>query len=299
MVRYILFAGLKKHSPRTGFKAILAGIFISLIFFFQTLEPVVIVVHGSFAQGKPWWRPGGEFFDQVSIQAAHLGHETVPFGWSGNPSEKDISSAGELLAWLILSYPMNEHIILIGHSHGGNVINYATQMVHKEITKRLQGVSAPGNNFMDLIATVRGELMVPRAQRKPYLIERIYLLGTPAGVKNCSPQMDVVGSALNFYSTNDYIQQVVGFYGRMLKGHERVANLEVTRTFTKQGKKVTQRPGHFELHSGCIGNWLLQIPETLAADHRGDFGKFSFGNGAVNFDDDVCPTYTIRTTPGA
>jgi hypothetical protein len=272
---------------------------ISLIFLFQPLEPVVIIVHGSFAQGKPWWRPGGEFFDEIALQAAQLGHETVPFGWSGNPSEKDITLAGELLAWLILSYPVNEHIILVGHSHGGNVVTHATQVIYQEVKKRSQKLQPSTQNFMDLVATARQETLPPRVHVKQYLIDKIYMLGTPSGVKDCFPHMDVVGSVLNFYSTNDYVQQVLGLYGRVLPAHERCANLEVTTTFTKHGKKMSQKPGHFELHSRCIGHWLLQIPDALASEHRGNFEKFAYDTGSITFDSDAGPMYKIGTTPGA
>jgi hypothetical protein len=277
------------------------NILLSLIFLFQPLQPVVILVHGSFAQGVTWWRPGGDFFNQIALQSAQLGHEIVPFGWSGNPTEADIALSGELLAWLILSYPITERIVLIGHSHGGNVVTYATQVVHKEITKRLQNDAPDNQTFMDLVATVRSDAkaMMPCTPLKPYLIDKVYLLGAPAGVKGCFPQMDVIGSVLNFYSTNDRVQQVLGLYGRTLATHDRIANLEVTLSFTRSGKKVNQKPGHSDLHNDCIGRWLLQIPEVMATEHQGNFENFAFGNGSIDFDCHGCPSYNVKTTPGA
>ncbi len=265
----------------------------------QTLEPVVIVVHGSFAQSKTWWRPGGDFFDQLMVCALQKGHEVVPFGWSGNPTEKDITQAGQLLAWLILSYPAQEHIIVIGHSHGGNVVNYATQVAYQELEKRLQEThSLQPHMLMDLVATLRTTAVSEKdkalALGRKWLIDKIYLLGTPVGVKDCFPRMEIVGSVLNFYSRGDYVQQVLGMYGRTFPHHERLANLEVTTGTTTQGR---QQPGHFKLHSSTIGRWLLSIPEECAIARRGNFENFVYGDGIVNFEQAAEPVYIKRTAP--
>src|SRR5580692_7758644 len=100
------------------------------IFTTLSLHPVVIVVHGSFGATLDWWKPGGDFFIPLEIQAKELGHQVVPFCWSGNPVESQIDGAAGVLAKLIISYPAGTCIILVGHSHGGNVINRATQLLY-------------------------------------------------------------------------------------------------------------------------------------------------------------------------
>ncbi len=290
------YNALRHHSGRTGFTLIFL---VSLVCTFKPLEPVVIVVHGSFAQSKTWWRPGGDFFDQLMLSAVQKGHEVVPFGWSGNPSEKDITLAGELLAWLMLSYPAQEHIVLVGHSHGGNVVNYATQVAYKELEKRLHETSElQPQALMDLVATLRTTAISEKdkalALGRTWLIDKIYLLGTPVGVKDCYPRMEIVGSVLNLYSRGDYVQQVLGMYGRTFPQHGRLANLELTTGTTMQGR---QQPGHFKLHSSAIGHWLLSIPESLAAAKSGNFENFEYGDGIINFDRDTGPVYIQNKTP--
>lgn len=290
------YNALRHHSGRTGFTFIFL---VSLVCTFQSLEPVVIVVHGSFAQSKTWWRPGGDFFDQLMLSAVPKGHEVVPFGWSGNPTEKEITLAGQLLAWLVLSYPAQEHIIIVGHSHGGNVVNYATQVAYQELEKRLHELhDLQPHMLMDLVTTLKTTAVSEKdkalALGRKWLVDKIYLLGTPVGVKNCYPHMEIVGSVLNLYSCGDYVQQVLGMYGRKFPKHERLANLEVTMGTTTQGR---QQPGHFKLHNSDIGRWLLSIPEECALARRGNFENFVYDDGIVNFDRDVEPVYIQNKTP--
>ena len=104
-----------------------------MLFCSFTAEAVVIVIHGSFAADRGWWSTSGEFFKAVEKEAARLGERVVPFCWSGHPSAKLIDVAGHNLAWLILSYPRNEHITVIAHSNGGNVVNAASRALFDPI----------------------------------------------------------------------------------------------------------------------------------------------------------------------
>ena len=245
----------------------------------------------------------GGFFEEVQKQAKVKGHCVVPFSWSGQPKEKEIKAAGAMLAKLIESYPVSEHIILIGHSHGGNVINHAStllfdplekllaQMAHKPVSEILAeacvaiAVAPPQNNvhyipapasqlhWWDLLPTVKllalAENKSPATGQKRYLIDRVYLLGTPTNSTTLGPQMDVVGDVLNFFSYGDIIQPVLGLYQRTYPKHERLINLEVVTW--DHNKKIINKPDHHEIHAPEIGRWLLAIPDDVKLLGVGDF----------------------------
>lgn len=97
----------------------------------NTLESVIIVVHGTFAQESAWARPGGFFYDELEYQASIFGHKLVPFCWSGNSLDVHRLQAAIALVKTMLSYPTDEEIIIVGHSHGGNVITLASQLLTK------------------------------------------------------------------------------------------------------------------------------------------------------------------------
>lgn len=98
---------------------------------FFSAQPIVIIIHGSFASTTSWPQPDGAFFKEIEHQAHELGQKTITFCWSGIPTDQEIIKGGKMLAQLITSYPDNEKIITIGHSHGGNVINIASQLLYK------------------------------------------------------------------------------------------------------------------------------------------------------------------------
>lgn len=105
------------------------------------LQSVVILVHGSLAIDEEWCRPGGEFYETLEKEATTLGHKLVPFAWSGKLNLKARRQGAEALAKIILSYPQSETIILIGHSHGGNVINLASQLLNDPMEKLMKDYS--------------------------------------------------------------------------------------------------------------------------------------------------------------
>ncbi len=106
------------------------------------LDAVVIIIHGSFATTRSWWNANGSFFKEIERQATCLGEAVVPFGWSGYPTAEHISIAGNALAKLVLSYPRNERITIIAHSHGGNVVNKASIALFDPVEKMLGQLSA-------------------------------------------------------------------------------------------------------------------------------------------------------------
>jgi hypothetical protein len=111
---------------------------------------LTIVIHGTFASSARWYQPGGEFFEQVrqSLQPVPLTkdkkslneaeadkavaakHKIISFSWSGKNKPHDRIEAARKLAELILSYPEDEPINIIAHSHGGNVAALASRFLY-------------------------------------------------------------------------------------------------------------------------------------------------------------------------
>jgi hypothetical protein len=99
-------------------------------------ETYVLIVHGTFAHKAPWAQSGGAFFEEIQNTNPKLHIDS--FNWGGGMGDDRIK-AGEVLAEHLLNqrkkYP-NARIILIGHSHGGNVINIASQLLANAINLR-------------------------------------------------------------------------------------------------------------------------------------------------------------------
>ena len=291
-----------------------------LVCSYSNLFSVVILIHGSFASSHAWWQPDGGFYKELEAQAKVLGHGVVPFQWSGTPVEKDIINAGKILAKLIQSYPATEPIIVIGHSHGGNVINYSSQLLEDKVTSLCNQMShkpidavvaaatqqitaqhlsdanalthytSPTSAFCDVVATTKQGTLTTNNQKK-YRITRVYLLGTPVDNKHFAPNMNVIGHLINLYSVGDYIQQVLGLYERRYHLHERLTNIEIE--FKKDGMSIT-KPGHSALHGTLVGRWLLYIPDYLSKQGIGNFKQFTYAhNGRIMFEQEKEPWYDM------
>ena len=108
----------------------------------------VIIVHGTFAKKATWAQPGGAFFEE--IQNSNPNFHVESFNWGGGMGYDRIKAAATL-AEHILTIRKNSNesrIILIGHSHGGNVINLASQLLANAIGLP----SAPGEK--DLVSAL-------------------------------------------------------------------------------------------------------------------------------------------------
>ena len=272
-----------------------------LILTTNNLYSIVILVHGSFASQSEWHKPSGSFYETLKKSAQALNKKTVSFTWSGRPTYKKISLAGKNLAELIKSYPINEEIILIGHSHGGNVIAHATQCLEKKDQKEEK---APVISFASLYQKPT-ELICssPLYSLKKYLfrkqlfvISKIYLLGTPIDPHIYPINFDYVQQLYNFYSSGDLIQSVAGYYTKeypVKYAQNRITNLQIT--LEKSGYFASEHPTHIQLHHEEIAKWLLFIPEQLKACSLGGFGRFENGVDAkIALKHNNFPVYTQK-----
>jgi len=291
---------------------------------FTTVYPVVILVHGTIAPHKhavkskvEWWLPGGEFFENLSQQAYVRGHVVVPFTWSGIPRVADMEQGGIILARIIASYAVNEPVIVVAHSHGGNVFMKALQELHHSFRKQIPALSAitvekcieqvlasynvqrqhsvtsalsllpaPQPSGFDLLPTARAGILLDawkenstftlQAKKRQFLVDEVYLLGTPINEKNFYPQTELVGQLFNIYSEGDAVQPA-GFilaYGtlsdRKFNQRAKIANIELF--VREKDKKKLAVVGHSALHSPIVGEWLFHCSEYVNAMKSGWHG---------------------------
>jgi hypothetical protein len=115
-----------------------------LVLSFSSINPVVILIHGSFAKQNKWHKSEGDFRVELEKQASRLGENLIDFSWSGFPTYQKISQAAVDLCKVIIDYMQKEKIIIIGHSNGGNVANIASQILHdpiEEIIKKYSNIT--------------------------------------------------------------------------------------------------------------------------------------------------------------
>jgi len=91
-------------------------------------DRITILVHGTWASGEKWWRPGGDFFQYVKdeLNRPDVYGEKDQFQWSGrNLDSSRNEAAADLNLWL-RSHPSAE-VNIFGHSHGANVAMLVTR----------------------------------------------------------------------------------------------------------------------------------------------------------------------------
>jgi len=86
-----------------------------------------LLVHGTWARGNEWWRPGGTFHDYVRREVRpDLYSDADRFDWSGGYSDRARAvAAGDLRQW-VRSHDL-EGLDLFCHSHGASVAMLASQ----------------------------------------------------------------------------------------------------------------------------------------------------------------------------
>jgi hypothetical protein len=88
---------------------------------------MTVIVHGTFARNRSWYRPGGDFHTYIKRHVfpdVYAGRDF--FRWSGRYSDRARKSAARKLKHWCETHPTRK-LRLIGHSHGANVINLATR----------------------------------------------------------------------------------------------------------------------------------------------------------------------------
>ncbi len=251
-------------------------------------HPVVILVHGTFATDALWCGPKGDFYKILEEEARMFDEKVVSFTWSGKLSHIARIQAAEALAKVILSYT-TEKITLIGHSHGGNVINLTSQLLAPlDDTQASKNEKDPFFLAQNSIMSYRSTLLQQNSTSKEYLIDHVYLLATPIHLKRYAPNMKIIKHLCNLYSKKDIVQTVLGFYSRCINKLERVVNLQVII----EHEEVNKHPSHCQMRHPLIAQWILSIPFKCIEDKCISFENFSWtDDGILYFDKYNKPYY--------
>ncbi|MCK4518075.1 alpha/beta hydrolase [Candidatus Babeliales bacterium] len=245
--------------------------FLSLVF---SSYPVVILVHGTFSN-KKWCSPGGGFYEVLSAEAALQGDIVVPFAWSGKLSHKFRMRAAKSLVKLIQSYPRGEKIILIGHSHGGNIINLASHLLYDPVEATMESCWHGGGieGVIDFVNTLintypNSDSSVDTSKavslKENYYIDKAYLIATPVLDKSTYvPCMKSIHTVLNLYSEGDGVQTVLGFYKRKYNSRDNLINVQIK--IEGKGLWGNGDPKHRDMHDPLVAKKLLSMSDLFSA----------------------------------
>lgn len=96
----------------------------------KTEKTQIILIHGTFGEESEWYQQNGTFYQKIEKNYKEKypenSFEMISFSWSGELSAISRMLASGNLVKVLLNAPNN---ITIGHSHGGNIVNLASQIL--------------------------------------------------------------------------------------------------------------------------------------------------------------------------
>ncbi len=213
--------------------------------FLAYLNGVVIIVHGSFAVQENWHKPGGKFFEALEKKISLFQEKNlVSFCWSGIPTDSELKLSAQMLTKLIESYPSTENFILIGHSHGGNIINLCSQIISKQNAEQISQILKSGktNIFKKII-----------------FLDKVFLLATPIMDKYL-PALDSILEIYNCFMEHDPIQTLFGIAGQNIpiSFSQQVKNIRFIL------KRTTNLLPHTQIHNEVIAEVIPQLPQITS-----------------------------------
>ena len=133
---------------------------------------LTMIIHGTGASKDSWWRPTGQFAQDVHAVTGDVYQFDDYFRWTGKNRNADRhQAAADLKDWVDAHLQPNGDLRVIAHSHGGNVAMLATRL----------GLSAA----------------------------QLILLGTPMRTEYV-PAMDEIARLDNVYAPQDVVQSPGG-----------------------------------------------------------------------------------------
>lgn len=110
--------------------------------------PIIVTVHGTFAArdtsaGDSWWQRGSDFQRSVADQTYPAKEPFfLPFHWSGANREDSRRSASRVFRKEIREIARNRSgLVILAHSHGGNVVRSGLIGLSKDMKKNMHVVS--------------------------------------------------------------------------------------------------------------------------------------------------------------
>jgi hypothetical protein len=310
-------------------KKITLTLIFSLTLLIPNLKSVVILVHGSYESHSQWCTPGGIFYQELEKAAKNLNQKLIPFSWSGLPTDDQIIKGAESLAKIILSYPENEKLTIIGHGHGSNVINFATQLLFdptQDLTEtntydnasnypevsilisqayneaNTQKTPQPETTLLvkkaiETIGKLRSEKMelqeqIIQKQHKKLYIEKVCLISPPVDIKKFAPQMKIIQHVYNYYSTSEPTINLFD-HEKTYPKIERLVNFKIQ--FLNTESFILYNPTPIEIINPILARWILFIPEKLQEEKIGFFENFTtLKDAKIQFKEGKRPVYLIN-----
>lgn len=171
-------------------------------------KDMTIIVHGTWAANKYWWRKGSPFWNHIQGNVGNVYAGDNPFSWSGsNDHSAREQGAVDLENW-VASHPATS-LDVIAHSHGGNVCLLAS--------------------------------------RNGLKIRKLINLGTPIRLEYL-PGLNNIDTLHNVFSTWDHVQTPAGTApNRRAEGRTLGDSLKVTN-HRAHDDGHGGHPGHSDLH---------------------------------------------------
>ncbi len=184
--------------------------------FTLTHQTVYVIIHGTWARTSSWHQLGGAFFVALQKSSTPFHAHVVHIPWSGNADFPSRAQAGKDVARYLQRYDSLDHIYLIGHSHGANVGIVACQELER--------------------------------QQAPQKVEAFFALAVPVNCNHYMPPMNRINYFYNLFSCNDFVQPVMGIFGRVYPQHERIANIRLCLK--------NSEPDHTDMRDPLIAHWI-------------------------------------------
>lgn len=241
-------------------------------------KPLVFLVHGAKAKNETWYRPGGDFHDELSARASVRGlGEIVPITWSGKsgPPEGRLASvqahikAANYVVDNIIERVKGRprRVVLVGHSYGGAILKLVTHMLdNPHLSKKKQDffdkLSEKEASYRLLIecreeikAAIEAQQARWKASDAPFVVERLFTIATPIDTLLYTANMNVVKSLYVLSSAGDKVQS---FFGK--RRYKGAVNIRVAIESNNGG---IYYPLHTKMRSSIVARYLLDLPRIL------------------------------------
>lgn len=291
-------------------------ILFSLLTFLNQLNCIVILVHGPYESHSSWCNPGGNFYKELENSAKSLNQNLIPFSWSGLPTDEQIIKGAESLAKVILSYPNNEKIIIIGHGQGGNVINFATQLIF-DPKHDISYTTTDENNVPTDVSILISQTY--KNSKKGIFSEKIQLIKSALenvikwreehNLKNSAEKITtqtqeqpttnfkkyliekvcLISPAVNMEKFSPQMNIIKNIYSYYSTSNPTITIFDHEKLYPKQERIVNFKvqflncesftlynPTPIEMLNPIIARWILFIPEKLQEEKIGFFENFTY-----------------------
>jgi hypothetical protein len=223
-------------------------------------EPIFLVmVHGTFSSETDsadpemlYWGED-EFIEKVpkNFFGPNTNPEKTPirltFRWSGNLSDdarkKGGKKLGESIAELYAQFP-NAYVICAGHSHGGNVINVASQYLNEKQT-------------IDLVIQLATPVLAYNAKKDTFDNATGYY-----------PNSKAIDTLMIFYSEHDFVQSGGASNSSFKRRYAPIAGIDLYNVRLRKLRGVDDL--HVHMHDDVIGKKILQLCHKIKSVYKGN-----------------------------